>query len=70
MPVNIIMTRMPNITVCSRDDLLLDVAKKLISKQIDALPVVKEAEGGFEVVGRITKTNITKALVALATEGL
>ena len=43
---------------------------KLISKQIDALPVVKEAEGGFEVVGRITKTNITKALVALATEGL
>jgi len=70
MPVNIIMTRMPNITVCSRDDLLLDVAKKLISKQIDALPVVKEVEGGFEVVGRITKTNITKALVALATEGL
>ena len=70
MPVSIIMTRMPNITVCSRDDLLLDVAKKLISKQIDALPVVKEAEGGFEVVGRITKTNITKALVALATEGL
>lgn len=69
IPVNIIMTRMPNITMCFRDDLLLDVAKKLIAKQIDALPVVKQAEdGGYEVVGRITKTNIAKAFVSLATE--
>ncbi|MGN1387564.1 MAG: helix-turn-helix transcriptional regulator [Bacillus sp. (in: firmicutes)] len=69
IPVNIIMTRMPNITMCFRDDLLLDVAKKLIAKQIDALPVVKEAaDGGYEVVGRITKTNIAKAFVSLATE--
>jgi len=71
IPVNIIMTRMPNITMCFRDDLLLDVAKKLIAKQIDALPVVKQAEdGGYEVVGRITKTNIAKAFVSLATEEL
>lgn len=66
LPVNIIMTRMPNITMCLRDDLLLDVAKKLIEKQIDAIPVVKEVKNGFEVIGRVTKTNITKALVALA----
>jgi len=68
LPVNIIMTRMPNITMCSREDLLIDVAKKLIDKQIDGLPVVKETEKGFEVIGRVTKTNITKALVALAEE--
>lgn len=68
IPVNIIMTRMPNITVCKRDDLLLDVAQKLIDKQIDALPIVKETEEGFEVLGRITKTNLTKAFVALAGE--
>jgi len=68
IPVNIIMTRMPNITTCTKDDLLIEVAKKLIIKQIDALPVVKETEDGIEVVGRITKTNITKALVSLATE--
>lgn len=68
IPVNIIMTRMPNITTCTKDDLLIEVAKKLIIKQIDALPVVKETENGIEVVGRITKTNITKALVSLATE--
>ncbi|WP_199880586.1 helix-turn-helix transcriptional regulator [Bacillus massiliglaciei] len=69
IPVNIIMTRMPNITMCTKEDLLTDVAKKLIEKQIDALPIVKETDKGFEVIGRITKTNITKAFVALANEG-
>jgi DeoR family transcriptional regulator, catabolite repression regulator len=68
IPVNIIMTRMPNITMCERDDLLIDIAKKLIEKQIDALPVVRKTENGFEVVGRLTKTNITKAFVALGDE--
>ena len=62
------MTRMPNIAMCTREDLLIDVAKKLIERQIDALPVVKETEKGFEVIGRVTKTNIAKALVALAEE--
>jgi len=65
IPVNIIMTRMPNITMCDKEDLLIDVAHKLIDKQIDALPVVKETEKGFEVIGRVTKTNITKAFVSL-----
>lgn len=68
IPVNVIMTRMPNITMCSKEDLMIDVAKKLIEKQIDSLPVVKETERGFEVIGRITKTTITKAFVALADE--
>jgi len=65
LPVNIIMTRMPNITYCEKDDLLIEVAKKLIDKQIDSLPVVKVTDQGLEVTGRITKTNITKAFVAL-----
>lgn len=66
LPVNIIMTRMPNIAMCTRDDLLIDVAKKLIERQIDAMPVVKGTDAGYEVIGRVTKTNIAKALVALA----
>ncbi|WP_370874591.1 helix-turn-helix transcriptional regulator [Guptibacillus hwajinpoensis] len=66
IPVTIIMTRMPNITVCSKDDLLIEVANQLIEKQIDALPIVKEVEDGIEVIGRITKTNITRSLVDLA----
>ena len=65
LPVNIIMTRMPNLTICYRDDLLIDVAKKLIDKQIDSIPVVKDVDNGYEVIGRITKTNITRALVTL-----
>lgn len=66
IPVNIIMTRMPNIAVCERDDLLVDVAKNLIERQIDAVPVVKKSATGYEVIGRITKTNIAKAFVSLA----
>jgi CBS domain-containing protein len=70
IPVNIIMTRMPNITTCRQDDLILDVANALIDKQIDALPVVKDGENGFEVIGRITKTNMTKILVSFANDDI
>ncbi|MBN8250448.1 helix-turn-helix transcriptional regulator [Priestia flexa] len=66
IPVHIIMTRMPNITYCHREELLIDIAQVLIEKQIDAIPVVKKVDAGLEVVGRVTKTNITKLLVALA----
>lgn len=65
LPVHIVMTRMPNITVCHKDDSLYDIAKLLIEKQIDAMPVVKEKDHGYEVIGRISKTNITKAFVSL-----
>ena len=37
----------------------MHVAKKMIDKQIDSLPVVNDKGEGLEVVGRITKTNIT-----------
>lgn len=70
IPVNIIMTRMPNITTCMPSDSLIDVANTLIVKQIDALPVVenKENSSKAEVIGRITKTNITKAFVHIAND--
>ncbi|GAB3050918.1 helix-turn-helix transcriptional regulator [Virgibacillus ainsalahensis] len=68
VPVHIIMTRMPNITVCRKDDLLIDVANQLINKQIDGVPVVKDTDAGLEVVGRITKTTITKVFVELVME--
>lgn len=68
VPVHIIMTRMPNITVCKKDDLLLDAANKLISKQIDGIPVIKDTNKGIEIVGRITKTTITKVFVELIME--
>ena len=71
IPISIIMTRMPNIVVCHPEDTLFDAAKKLIDFQIDSLPVVKAGEGDqkyFEILGRITKTTITKAFVELGKE--
>ncbi|SEP89528.1 helix-turn-helix transcriptional regulator [Piscibacillus halophilus] len=68
VPVHIIMTRIPKIKICYKDDLLVDAATKLIENQIDALPVVVDREDGQEVVGRLTKTNITKAFVDLVRE--
>ncbi|MET3682443.1 CBS domain-containing protein [Alkalibacillus flavidus] len=65
VPVHIIMTRLPKIKVCQKNDLLVDASIKLIENQIDALPVIQEHERGMEVIGRLTKTNITKAFVGL-----
>lgn len=68
LPVGVIMTRMPNIVVTHPEESLWIAARKLIEHQIDGLPVVKDLEGGkMEVVGRLTKTNITKAFVDLGT---
>ena len=66
IPVHIIMTRMPNITICTKNDSLIQAAHRLINQQIDALPVVDEQPGGFKVVGRLTKTNITRAFLSLS----
>ena len=68
VPVHIIMTRMPMIKVCKKDELLIDVANKSIENQIDALPVINEKNDGLEVIGRVTKTNITRAFVELVKE--
>jgi DeoR family transcriptional regulator, catabolite repression regulator len=72
VPVHIIMTRMPNIVVCYPEESIYQVAKKLIENQIDSIPVVKDAKDGdrhvFEVVGRVTKTTVTKAYVEIASD--
>ena len=65
LPVSIVMTRMPNIVTCKLEDTLIEVANKLIQYQIDSLPVVKESEDGLVIIGRVTKTTITKAFVEL-----
>ncbi|SEM13504.1 CBS domain-containing protein [Mesobacillus persicus] len=74
LPVSVIMTRMPNIVTVQYNETLLDAAKKLIHNHIDSLPVVREVDGEnqlYEVIGRITKTTITRAYVELLeTEGL
>src|SRR5690606_27556138 len=66
--IHIIMTRMNNITVCRKDDLLLEEPNKISEKQINGITVVKDTEDGLHVVGRITMTTITKVFVELATD--
>lgn len=70
IPVSMAMTRMPNIIVTYPEEPVLSAAQKLLSHQIDSLPVVSIVnEGGAEklqVVGRFTKTNIARLLVQLA----
>ncbi|MDR6225031.1 helix-turn-helix transcriptional regulator [Desmospora profundinema] len=67
IPVGVVMSRMPNIVSCHLDESLLDAAAKLIRNQVDSLPVVKEREESdhFEVVGRISKTTITRVFVEM-----
>jgi CBS domain-containing protein len=69
LPIGVIMTRMPNIVVAYEDESLWDVAKRMIEHQIDGMPVVRKNENGrLKVVGRVTKTNVTKAFVALGNQ--
>ncbi|WNQ09013.1 CBS domain-containing protein [Paenibacillus aurantius] len=65
MPVGLIMTRHPNVITVSPDDTVAEAAKRMIRHQIDALPVTVTSEraGKWEVVGRLTKTTLTKLLV-------
>ena len=66
LPVRIVMTRMPNIVVVTEEESLWQAARKMIEHEVDSLPVVQSnGHGGYEVLGRLTKTNITKAFMDL-----
>lgn len=70
MPIGVVMTRMPNLITTTPEEPLLIAAQKLIAREVDALPVVKavtDADGAeaLQVLGRITKTTITKIFVEL-----
>ena len=66
-----IMTRMPNIIYGSPDDSAYSLAKKIIEHEIDSIPIVEKScdsdDGKFnlKIVGKISKTNITKLFVNL-----
>ena len=68
VPIGVIMTRMPNIIYVTQIDSVLSAAMKLIEHEIDSLPVVEEVDlekKTFKVIGRITKTTITRLFVEL-----
>jgi CBS domain-containing protein len=69
MPVKVLMTPLPKIVVTSPDEPVLTAAKKIIDNEVDSLPVVSLANHQgtkvYEVVGRLTKTNIARLFVEL-----
>jgi len=74
MPVSIIMTRMPNIVTAGVDDTVVDAVRRIVEHEVDSLPVVKsyinpEGDEKLEVVGKITKTNIARLFLDLASDG-
>lgn len=69
MPVNMVMTRYPNVVTIDPEESVVEAARRMIHFEIDGLPVVKPEENGKQLVlGRITKTNVTKVLLEKATE--
>ena len=70
VPVGIIMTRMPNIVLVSREDSAYIAAEKIIEHEVDSLPVVERIlENGresYKIVGKVSKTNITRLFVKMS----
>ena len=71
VPVGIIMTRMPNIIYGIVEDSAYTLAKKIIEHEIDSIPIVEKSydsddeKFNLKIVGKISKTNITKLFVNL-----
>ncbi len=73
--LSMVMTRYPNIVTVSPDDTVREAMRKMISHQVDGLPVVhpmnpSEGQPKVEAIGRITKTTITKLLFDATTGDL
>lgn len=70
VPVGIIMTRMPNI-ICGRaEDSAYEIASKIIEHEIDSIPIVEtlKVDGDkeqYKIIGKVSKTNITKLFVKM-----
>ena len=64
MPIGMVMTRTPNVVTVER------AARKIIEHEIDSIPVVEtdKEHNTMKVVGRISKTNITKLFLEIAGE--
>lgn len=67
LPISVIMTRMPNIVITTMEESVLRAAEKLLSHEVDSLPVVEMTpEGQVKILGRFSKTNITRIFTSLA----
>ena len=66
MPIGMVMTRTPNIITSDKGESVTIVAKKIIDHEIDSIPVVENIDDNTcKVIGRISKTNITKLFLEM-----
>ncbi|KUO51443.1 MAG: transcriptional regulator [Desulfitibacter sp. BRH_c19] len=70
IPVSVVMTRLPNVVTVEGTDTVLTAARKMLEHEVDCIPVIKiiEEEGKeriLEVIGRITKSNITRVFIEM-----
>lgn len=65
-PVAIVMTRMPNIIVATKDMPVLEAGKLIVNHQVDSLPVIADTDS-YEIIGRISKTSLVQLFVELST---
>ncbi|WP_090444257.1 helix-turn-helix transcriptional regulator [Natronincola peptidivorans] len=72
VPVAMIMTRMPNIATVYPEESILEAAEKITSHEVDSLPVVEKVmidhKAKLKVIGKISKSNITRLFVELCKE--
>lgn len=69
MPIGMIMTRTPNVVTVRKDESIVLAAKKIIEHEVDCVPVVEQDEenlNNIKVIGRLSKTNITKLFLELS----
>ena len=64
MPISMAMTPTSKVICCTPDDHVIQAAQRMVDYEVDCLPVVEEVEKTgkhkYKVVGRISKTTITK----------
>ncbi|CAM3269712.1 CBS domain-containing protein [Paenibacillus lupini] len=67
VPVSMVMTRYPNIVTLVPEESVSDAVRKMMLHQIDCLPVIIPGEGGPEISGWVSKSNIIRLMSDIAT---
>lgn len=63
-PISIIMSRMPNLVYIDKENSVYEAASLIITRGVDSLPVVETKNDiDYKIVGRFTKTNVTRLFV-------
>ncbi|WP_026476313.1 helix-turn-helix transcriptional regulator [Alkaliphilus transvaalensis] len=72
VPVGMIMTRRPNIITVMGEENVLHAAVKIIEHEVDSLPVIEktvvDGKENLKVIGKVSKSNITKLFMELCKE--